>query len=353
MVATTNASTTAVITASGSCSIAGTLVTMAAGTGTCMLTASWAADSNYFAATLSQYTAATMAASAIGNISPSPNPSTVGQQVKVSFTVTGAGGVPTGSVTITASTGESCNGGLTSGAGSCPLTFTSPGTRTLTATYPGDGNFSASSSAGVSQSVLVSGGVDFIESSFSVLTSPLVSGGTLVVSDTVTNQGNANASSSTTGFYLSVNGTSKGTLLGSRSVPALAAGASSTPVNTTLTLPLNLNGNYYIMACANYNNQDTESNKANDCTSSSALPVLPADLTETSYSGPATAGSGGTIQIVDTTTNQGGGNAGASSTGFYLSVNGTSKGTLLGSRSVPALASGSSSGPVTPRSHCR
>ena len=55
---TTNASATAVITASGACSIAGNLVTMTSGTGTCSLTATWAADSNYLGATLGQSTAA-------------------------------------------------------------------------------------------------------------------------------------------------------------------------------------------------------------------------------------------------------------------------------------------------------
>ena len=57
--ATTNASTTAVITASGACTILGNTVTMTSGTGTCSLTASWAADSNYAAATASQSTTAT------------------------------------------------------------------------------------------------------------------------------------------------------------------------------------------------------------------------------------------------------------------------------------------------------
>jgi hypothetical protein len=56
--ATTNASTTAVITASGACSIVGNTVTMTSGTGTCNLTASWAADSTYLAATATQSTQA-------------------------------------------------------------------------------------------------------------------------------------------------------------------------------------------------------------------------------------------------------------------------------------------------------
>jgi sugar lactone lactonase YvrE len=63
--ATTNASTTAVITASGSCTIAGVTVTISAPTGSCSLLATWAADSNYLAASATQSTAATKATPAI------------------------------------------------------------------------------------------------------------------------------------------------------------------------------------------------------------------------------------------------------------------------------------------------
>src|SRR2546427_5563257 len=54
--ATTNASSTPTITASGSCTISGTTVTMTSGIGTCSLLASWAADTNYLLATATQST---------------------------------------------------------------------------------------------------------------------------------------------------------------------------------------------------------------------------------------------------------------------------------------------------------
>ena len=50
----TNASTAASITASGACLILGNTVTMTNGTGTCSLTANWAADNNYASASLTQ-----------------------------------------------------------------------------------------------------------------------------------------------------------------------------------------------------------------------------------------------------------------------------------------------------------
>jgi hypothetical protein len=150
--ATTNASTIATIGASGSCTIAGNLVTMTSGAGTCNLTANWPADSNFLAATASQTTAATKAGSALAIVSNTPNPSSPGQAVVVQFKVTGNGS-PSGSASVAASTGESCTGTLTAGSGNCSLTFATAGTRMLTANYAGDTNFSGSTSAAVAQSV--------------------------------------------------------------------------------------------------------------------------------------------------------------------------------------------------------
>ncbi len=180
VVATTNASTTAVITASGACTGSAPVV-MISGTGICMLTASWAADSNYLAATLSQSTAAILAATATTITSNTPNPSTAGQAVAVGFSASGSGGIPTGSVTVTASTGESCSGALTSGAGSCSLVFSTSGSRTLTATYSGDGNFNGSTSTAVSQVVQAS--TPAATPSFSPFPSTYIAPETVTLSD--------------------------------------------------------------------------------------------------------------------------------------------------------------------------
>jgi hypothetical protein len=64
---------------------------------------------------------------------------------------------PTGSVSLTASTGETCSGTLTpaSGNGLCKLTFSSTGTRTITATYGGDANHTSSNNSGQNPPVTV------------------------------------------------------------------------------------------------------------------------------------------------------------------------------------------------------
>jgi hypothetical protein len=190
-------------------------------------------------------------------------------------------------------------------------------------------------------------GADLIESNFSVLTTAPVSGGSLSVSDTATNQGLGIAGSSSTGFYLSTDGKTLGTLLKTRTVNTLAAGSSNGPVTTTITLPTNLNGTYYMIACANYSNAVVETNSSNNCTAA-AMQVAGADLIESNFSVLTTApGSGGSVSVSDTITNQGLGIAGSSSTGFYLSTDGKTLGTLLKTRTVNTLAAGSSNGPVT------
>jgi hypothetical protein len=143
--ATTNATTTAVITAGGACSIAGNLVTMTSGIGTCLLNATWAADSNYQAAMAAQSTTATKATTTTAITSVSPNPPAPSQPVAVAVNVAGSTNFAalTGTVTATASTGEHCSAAAS--AGGCSLTFSTGGQRTVTASYGGDGNFNSSS----------------------------------------------------------------------------------------------------------------------------------------------------------------------------------------------------------------
>jgi hypothetical protein len=95
-----------------------------------------------------------MATTATSIISAVTNPSVVGQPVAVNFLVSPQAGdilAPSGTVTVTASTGESCSASAPSG--SCALTFVTAVPRTITASYGGDANFVGSISAGVAQTV--------------------------------------------------------------------------------------------------------------------------------------------------------------------------------------------------------
>ena len=74
--------------------------------------------------------------------SDNPDPSVVGQSVVVSYTVTSTGGTPTDNVTVSDGV-DSCTD--TVAAGTCSITLTTAGARTLTATYAGNANFNGSS----------------------------------------------------------------------------------------------------------------------------------------------------------------------------------------------------------------
>ena len=101
---------------------------------------------DYATATDSVTITVNQAASSTVITSGTPNPGTVGAPVTVYFTVSGTG-VPTGMVTVTATSGQTCSGPLSAGSGSCSLTFTATGSPKLTASYPGDTNFKSSKSA--------------------------------------------------------------------------------------------------------------------------------------------------------------------------------------------------------------
>lgn len=119
------------------------------------LTATYSGDAQFASSSSAPVAHGVQRANTVLNLNaPSPNPSRVGQSVTLSWTLQVASpgaGAPSGTVTVGASSGESCSATLPSG--SCSLTFLTAGTRTLSANYPGDAHYTASSSASRTQSV--------------------------------------------------------------------------------------------------------------------------------------------------------------------------------------------------------
>ena len=194
------------------------------------------------------------------------------------------------------------------------------------------------------RSRIVSVGPDLTVSS---LTAPTIAapGGAIAVSDTVNNQGGGASAGSTTRFYLSVNASLDAAdvaLTGERSVPGLAPGATSTGT-TTLTIPVATDtGTYYLLAKADADTAVVETQESNN-TKSRTIQVG-GDLVVTAITAPPEAGAGTSIVVGDTTTNQGSGAVGSSTTRFYLSENtqlDTSDVLLAGGRAVPELGAGS------------
>src|SRR3989441_5043088 len=122
--------------AAGSCALTPTTA------GAKTLVATYAGDAN-FATSASAGTAHTVnaAATTTAITGQSPNPSAVGQPASFTFTVAATApgsGTPTGTVTVSDGT-QSCS--ATVAAENCSITFNSAGARSVTASYPGDGNF--------------------------------------------------------------------------------------------------------------------------------------------------------------------------------------------------------------------
>jgi hypothetical protein len=117
-------------------------------TGAKTLTATYAGDTNFNGSTSASESHTVNKANTTTTITAdTPDPSVVGQPVPVTFSVTvdaPGSGTPAGNVTVSAGA-DSCIG--TVAAGTCNLTFTSAGAKSVTATYAGDGNFNGSTSA--------------------------------------------------------------------------------------------------------------------------------------------------------------------------------------------------------------
>ncbi len=183
------------------------------------------------------------------------------------------------------------------------------------------------------------------------LTGPAASAASaaITLNETTKNQGGAPAGASVTRFYFSINAAldSGDTVLGERAIPALAAGASNAgTVNATIPAGATP-GTRYIIAKADANNAVSEYAETNN-TRVVGIAIGP-DMAVTALTAPSATGAGVSITLNETTKNQGGDSAAATITRFYLSPNSTldAGDAVLGQRSIPALAAGTSNAGAT------
>jgi subtilisin family serine protease/subtilase family serine protease len=172
----------------------------------------------------------------------------------------------------------------------------------------------------------------------------------IVVTDTTKNQGTGAANPSASGFYLSTNTAldAADVFLGSRPVPRLVPGATST-ASTTVRIPASTaTGNYYVLVRGDWDAQVAESVETNNVRSAGQIKIGP-DLTVSALTTPASGAPGGSLSVSDTTSNSGAGRAAATTTRFFLSTNTSldASDVLLGSRDVPELAPGAALAGVT------
>jgi subtilase family serine protease len=121
---------------------------------------------------------------------------------------------------------------------------------------------------------------------FTALTGPasgthVAQGATFTVSDTVKNQGGTTTGANTTNVYHLSTDTTYGNgddiaFVATRTIAALAAGASNGPTNTTLTVPVSTpNGTYYVCAQADSINVVTEANENNNTACTATTIIVP------------------------------------------------------------------------------
>jgi hypothetical protein len=196
---------------------------------------------------------------------------------------------------------------------------------------------------------------DLLETALTDPPAAVTQGGNFSVTDTAENQGVAGAGPSTTRFYASLNmtkGASDVLLTGSRGVPALGVGGSSTGM-TMVTVPGSTPvDTYFLLACADDTGTVGESNEANNCRASSTTFQVQAGAGGPDYvitvlaDPPAAAALGTKFTVSSETTNQGTTDVLVKTkTQYYLSPDMTkSAGDVLlkGAHKIPALAAGAS-----------
>ena len=198
---------------------------------------------------------------------------------------------------------------------------------------------------------------DLTMTAVSATATAVAPGKTFTLSNTVKNQGGSKAGAFTIAFHFSSDATYSGAddiaMALTRSLTALAIGASSTATNT-LTVPSSTPpGFYYVCAMADSGNTVAEGNENNNanCTAT-PVQVTRADLEMTAVTpNAATVNRRSTLSVGNTVQNQGLIASTAFRIGFRLSVNniyGDSDDVVISTiRSVTLLAAGASSSATT------
>lgn len=268
------------------------------------------------------------------------NPSTVRFYLSINNTLD-ASDVPIGSRSIPALAPDASSSGTT--------TFTIPqdtpaGTWYIIANADADSVISETNETNNICAQAVQIGCDLLISS---VTTPATAGAgqSITLSDTTRNQGGGTVAPSVTRYYLSSNNTLDvlDTMIGSRDVPAVNPGTGNSGTATAAIPQGTATGIWFVIAKADADGAVTETSESNN-TYSQSIQIGP-DLAVSSLSASTIGGAGRSLNLSDTTKNQGGGAADASVTRYYLSSNGIldSSDIPIGERNIAALAGGASS----------
>jgi Bacterial Ig-like domain (group 3)/Concanavalin A-like lectin/glucanases superfamily len=165
-----------------------TFTTSSLAVGTHSITASYGGSAAFSPSTSAPLIQTVNAASTTTTVTSSLNPSTSGQLVTFTATVTGSGGTPTGTVSFNDGTTVLGTPTLVNGVATFSTSSLAVGTHSITASYGGSTAFLASTSAALAQTVTSSGPVQTILT-LVANPNPATNGQTVTFTATVTQNG--------------------------------------------------------------------------------------------------------------------------------------------------------------------
>ncbi len=343
------------------CTLSGSIVSAASLLGFCTIAAYQAGDANYNSAPTVAQNVSIIVVDTFNIITPQGFlPATV---IPGGTTIVSASASSGLLISFSSSTSTVCSVGvstLSGGISSAVVTALSGGNCTIAADQAGNATYEPAFT--VTQNIAVAGVADLVMSVVSKTVASVGVGASFGVSSSVLDQGTAAAGGSTVGFYLSLDNIITSTdirLTATRVISALAAGANSGILVTTVTVPYAAAlGVYYVGACADMTNLVIESNETNNCKAATGTTpvtikvVRNVDLQMTAVSKIATVvGQTKTFTIPNTVKNVGTTPVTVPSfmVSFYLSKDPiiTTLDIKIGSRVVSRLMAGQSSTAIT------
>jgi hypothetical protein len=144
---------TVTFSVAGPADVSGSTLTIS-GAGTVAITANQTGNVNYAAATAVEQTILVKQATSATSLSSSVNPLFETDSTIFTAKVTSSAGAPTGNVSFLDGTTLLGDGTLSDGAATLTISSLAVGAHKITAAYSGDANFAASTSGGLSQSVI-------------------------------------------------------------------------------------------------------------------------------------------------------------------------------------------------------
>jgi hypothetical protein len=283
--------------------------------------------------------------------SDEPDPSAVNAPYTVQFTVRGQSGSPTGTVTVNDGTGASC-GPVTLVAGtppassaSCVITSTTPGTKTLTATYvPANTAFGASSDTEPHTVVVVAPALAYAPTTGSTVAftgvTTIGTTGNGTIAATPSGGAGTGAAATTTINACTLGGTNPGSFAGAAAINLSFVGNTTTPQNLALTCTSQQTAQTATLTCNETRGSDAPVQRQWPLNCPAGTPVAPSIAynpttgSNIAFTGVTTIGTTGNGTIAATPSGGAGTGAAATTTINTCTLGGTNPGSFAGAAAI-------------------